>query len=128
MIAGAVLLSCTLLLLVPGAAGMTKNERKDSNKLGLLAEACAASYCGAGVTALDLWLSLQEECDVESTPGLTALWVNGFSGAAYPDLDGNWSVNSAALVCAGVWSVLAYVGFRSGVRVGTRSKGGYPVA
>lgn len=54
------MLCCSALLLVPVAEGMAKNEEKDSNDLGLLAQACAASYCGVGMTALDLWLSLEE--------------------------------------------------------------------
>lgn len=51
---------CCSLLLLPGADAMAKNEMKESNSLGLLAEACANSYCGVGVNALDLWVSLEE--------------------------------------------------------------------
>lgn len=68
-----------------------------------------------------------QKCDVESTPSLIRLWANGGSGT-FTDLSGNWSPTSAALVCACVGSMLAYAGFRSGVRVGTQTKGGYPVA
>jgi len=39
---------------------MAPNEAHDSNNLGMLAQACAESYCGAGVNALDLWLSLEQ--------------------------------------------------------------------
>lgn len=37
-------------------------------------------------------------------------------------------MTSTALFCACVSSALVYAGFRSGVRVGTQTKGGYPVA
>lgn len=58
---GVLLLCCCLsVLLAPVAEAMAKNEGKESNNLGLLAEACASSHCGVGVTALDLWLSLEE--------------------------------------------------------------------
>lgn len=33
-----------------------------SNNLGVLTEACARSFCGVGVNALDLWWSLEQVC------------------------------------------------------------------
>ena len=57
---GVLLLACCLSLLAPAAEAMAKNEGTESNNLGLLAQACASSYCGVGVTPLDLWLSLEE--------------------------------------------------------------------
>ena len=70
----------------------------------------------------------QQKCDVESTPSITTLWASGGIGAPTLGDGERWSVTSTALLCACVWSVLVYAGFRSGARVGTRAKGGYPVS
>lgn len=61
----AVLLCLVVLLLLccsrlPVAEAMAANIEANSNELGLLAHACASSYCGVGVNALDLWLSLEQ--------------------------------------------------------------------
>lgn len=50
------------------------------------------------------------------------------SAAAEGAYDGDWSASSTVLVCAGVLAVSAVVGFRSGIKVGTWTKEGYPVA
>ncbi len=52
-------MACSCLLAVPAAA-MSPNEAHDSNRLGLLAQSCAESFCGPGMNALDLWLSLEQ--------------------------------------------------------------------
>lgn len=41
---------------------------------------------------------------------------------------GGWPVSVAAVVWVGVWVVSMYAGYRSGMKVGSQSKGLYPVA
>jgi len=53
---------------------------------------------------------------------------SGFGAASGGGDGGGWSVTSAALVCLCVWSVSVYAGYRSGLKIGTQTKGAYPVA
>lgn len=59
LLVAALLLVCASVLPV-GAVAMAPNDDGVSNNLGLLARSCASSFCGLGVNALDLWLSLEE--------------------------------------------------------------------
>lgn len=59
LLAAALVLVCASLL-PAGAEAMGPNDGGADNTLGLLAQACANSFCGRGVDALDLWLSLEE--------------------------------------------------------------------
>ncbi|CAM9158356.1 unnamed protein product [Ectocarpus fasciculatus] len=129
---------CASLLPV-GVEAMARNDDSASNNLGLLAQACASSFCGLGVNALDLWLSLEEVCrtgdqNQPSVEGDSEIELGGVHGlgwgkaAAEGGHDDDWSASSTALVCGGVLAVSAIVGFRSGIKVGTWTKDGYPVA
>ncbi|CAN0185421.1 unnamed protein product [Ectocarpus sp. 4 AP-2014] len=134
LLAAALVLVCASLLPI-GANGMGPNDDGAANNLGLLAQACASSFCGLGVDALDLWLSLEEVCRTgASNQGGGEIELGGVHGrgwgtvAAEGGRGGDWSTSSTVLVCGGVLAVSALVGFRSGIKVGTRTKEGYPVA
>ncbi|CAB1116875.1 unnamed protein product [Ectocarpus sp. CCAP 1310/34] len=138
LFAAALVLVCASLL-PAGAEAMAPNDDGAANSLGLLAQACASSFCGLGVDALDLWLSLEEVCrtgasNQPSPEGggemeLGVIHGRGWgTAAAEGGHGGDWSASSTALVCGGVLAVSALVGFRSGIKVGTWTKEGYPVA
>lgn len=119
---------CTLfvgLLLVSSASAVEKNDNDDSNNLGLLTSACADNFCRNGVSGLDLWLSLEEACDVNTQPYLENLMSQPSKSSMGV---GGWPVSVAAVVWVGVWVVSMYAGYRSGMKVGSQSKGLYPVA
>ncbi|CAM9968348.1 unnamed protein product [Ectocarpus sp. 13 AM-2016] len=138
LLAAALVLLCASLL-PAGAEAMGPNDDGAGNNLGLLAQACASSFCGLGVDALDLWLSLEEVCrtgasNQPSLEGGGEIELGGVYGrgwgtaAAEGGRGGDWSASSTALVCGGVLAVSALMGFRSGIKVGTWTKEGYPVA
>ncbi|CAM9680887.1 unnamed protein product [Scytosiphon promiscuus] len=134
VIFGALVAVLLAFLLPSGVDAMASNEADDSNNLGLLAQACAENFCNAGVDALDLWLSLEETCSIgpSAQPYLDGLLKSTSRAqttlATTSASTEGWSPTAAAVVCVGVWSLSIYAGFRSGIRVGTQTKGGYPVA
>lgn len=82
------------------------------NSLGLLARNCAVTYCGVGVSGLDLWVRFQQVCTTEV---LTTLYSQETGTDIPPRPAEMWSNLSAVVLCL----LVAAVGLVLGYRVGT---------
>eukprot|EP00903_Cladosiphon_okamuranus_P018831 g17320.t1 len=93
------------------------------NNLGRIAQACSSRHCGAGMNALDLWLSPEEVC-VPVVPRALPQQVLLGSNAIKPPSSSaaGWSAAGAVAILAAVAVVGLFVGFRVGTQAAWRAE------
>ncbi|CAN0015859.1 unnamed protein product, partial [Scytosiphon promiscuus] len=110
-------------------------ETQTTNNLGVLARTCSERFCQAGVTGLDLWVSIEEGCPVMREPRFTApalLETGGgqtTAAAASGDVIGSggsgqlWSTLGAGVLCGVVGAASLFAGFTIGADFGLKQRG-----
>lgn len=96
------------------------NEPIADNELGLTAKDCASQYCNSK-DGLELWLTLEQMCMMDPNPYLVEM--------AQQNEAVTWSPSVVGSICAVMGVVGIMVGFASGNKYTSASRGNYlPVA
>eukprot|EP00903_Cladosiphon_okamuranus_P018832 g17321.t1 len=104
-------------------------ESVTDNNLGLMAKSCSEKFCHAGIDGLDLWISFEEVCTLNSQPYLAAM-VGGEAGQPASSSSvgatlspGDWNPVSVGILCGFFGAASMVAGFKLGTEFHSSNRG-----